>query len=367
MNTCLQIAKLKGIPGAAAAAAAAAPGFNFVFSPLSLTASLSLTAFGARGETLWQLLSFLGCPTLDHLHYASGHLSKAVRAVDRELILSFVNGAWLDRSMEINSSVAAVASSMYGAAIHPIDIRQASLEQNKINSWIEKKTNGIIKNLIPDSTINILTRLILANVLYFKGKWKDKFDNSMTKTDKFYLLNGSTIHAPFMSSKKKEFISSYNGFEVLKLLYKKEGDDQDSRSFSMPLFLPNERNGLHDLIKRIVSTPNFVQEHVPRGRVDVGRFMVPKFKISFDFEASDVLKQLGLKSLFSSSSADLGGMCLELSRVGWLFVSSILHKAAIEVDEEGTTSADATVSVVSLLCYSPSVDFIADHLLGTLV
>ncbi|KAK8956241.1 Serpin-ZX [Platanthera guangdongensis] len=325
---CLQIAELVGIPEVD-------EGSNFVFSPLSLIAALSLTASGARGETLREMLSFLGSPNLDHLHSASAHLAQTISAGDRELILSFVNGAWVDRSMAVNPSFVAVAASVYGAAIEPVDfIHQASLEEKKINTWIEKKTNGIIKNLIPEGTINHSTRLILANALYFKGKWQDKFDNFMTKTDKFYLLNGSTIQTPFMSSRENQFISSHAGFQVLKLPYKKEEDGQDSRSFSMLLFLPNERNGLHDLIKRIVSAPNFVQEHVPRRRVDVGRFMVPKFKILFNFEASDVLKQLGLNSIFSSSSADLGGMCLESSRVGQLFVSNILHKAAIEVDEE---------------------------------
>ncbi|KAK8936389.1 Serpin-ZX [Platanthera zijinensis] len=352
---CLQIAELAGIP-------AVDEGSNFVFSPLSLVAALSLTASGARGETLREILSFLGSPNLDHLHSASVHLAQAVRADDRELILSFVNGAWVDRSMAVNPSFVAVAASVYGAAIEPVDfIHQASLEQKKINSWIEEKTNGIIKNLIFDGTLNNLTRLILANALYFKGKWKDKFDNSMTKTDKFYLLDGSTIHAPFMSSREKQFISSYNGFTVLKLPYKKVGDGQDSRSFSMLLFLPNERNGLHDLIRRIVSTPNFVQEHVPPMRVYAVRFMVPKFKISFNFDASDVLKQLGLKSIFGSSSADLGGICLESSGVEPLFVSNILHEAAVEVDEEGTTAAATTVIIGLGSCYTPPVDFVADH------
>ncbi|KAK8955645.1 Serpin-ZXA [Platanthera guangdongensis] len=356
---CLQIAELAGIP-------AVDEGSNFVFSPLSLVSALSLTASGARVETLRELLSFLGSPNLDHLHSASVHLAQAVRADDRELILSFVNGAWVDRSMAVNPSFVAVAASVYGTAIEPVDfIHQASLEEKKINKWIEEKTNGIIKNLIPGGTINNLTILILANALYFKGKWKDKFDNSMTKTNKFYLLNGSTTQTPFMSSLEKQFISSYNGFQVLKLPYKKEEDDRDSRSFSMLLFLPNERNGLHDLIRRVVSTPNFVQEHVPHRRVHVGRFLVPKFNISFNFEASDVLKQLGLNSIFSSSSADLGGMCLESSRVGRLFVSNILHKAAIEVDEEGTTAAAATVinivEVTAAGATTPWVDFVADH------
>ncbi|XP_020688967.1 serpin-ZX-like [Dendrobium catenatum] len=252
-----------------------------------------------------------------------------------------------------------VAASFYDAAAESVDFtHQATLEQKKINDWIEEKTNGVIKNLILDGTVDNTTRLILANALHFKGKWQEKFDRSMTQNNNFYLLDGSTIQVPFMSSRKKQFISSYDGFEVLKLPYKQQENNQGNRSFSLLLFLPNEINGLQDLINRAVSDPNFINEHVPYNRVDVQSFMVPKFKISFSFETTDVLSNLGLKSLFSWSAADLSGMCLESAR---LCVSSIHHKAAIEVDEEGTVAAAATAVTVMLMCYIPPVSFVADH------
>ncbi|KAI0513757.1 hypothetical protein KFK09_009787 [Dendrobium nobile] len=352
MDSCLQIAGLKGIP-------AAAEGSNFVFSPLSLRAALSLTAAGAKGETLRQLLSFLGSPSTDHLHSASARLVEAVREGNSELLLSFVNGLWIDRSMTVNPSFMGVAASFYDAAAESVDFtHQATLEQKKINDWIEEKTNGVIKNLIPDGTVDNTTRLILANALHFKGKWQEKFDRYMTQNNNFYLLDGSTIQVPFMSSRKKQFISSYDGFKVLKLPYKQQENNQGNRSFSLLLFLPNEINGLQDLINRAVSDPNFINEHVPYNRVDVQSFMVPKFKISFSFETTDVLSNLGLKSLFSWSAADLSGMCLESAR---LCVSSIHHKAAIEVDEEGTVAAAATAVTVMLMCYIPPVSFVADH------
>ncbi|XP_020688998.1 serpin-ZXA [Dendrobium catenatum] len=353
MDSCLQIARLKGIP-------AADEGSNFVFSPLSIRAALSLTAAGAKGETLRQLLSFLGSPPfIDHLHSASARLVEAVREGDSELLLSFVNGLWIDRSVTVNSSFMGIAASIYHAAAESADFKhEAPLEQKKINDWIEQKTNGIIKNLIPDGTVDNETRLILANALHFKGKWQEKFDPYMTRSNYFYLLDGSTIQVPFMSSRKDQFISSYHGFKVLKLPYKQQENNQGNRSFSLLLFLPDEINGLEDLINRAVYDPNFINRHVPCRRVKVQPFMVPKFKISFSCETTDVLSNLGLKSLFSWPAADLSGMCLESAR---LYVSSIRHKAAIEVDEEGTVAEAATAVTMRFVCNIKPVSFVADH------
>ncbi|XP_020596943.1 serpin-Z1C-like [Phalaenopsis equestris] len=352
MDPLLKIAELKGIP-------AAVEGSNFIFSPLSLRAALSLTAAGAKGETLQQLLSFFGSPTVDHLHSASSTLIEAVRGGDNELLLSFVNGVWVDRSLTVNPSFMRIADSIYNAAADSVDfIHQAPREQKKINNWIEEKTNGIIKNLIPDGAVQNTTRLILANALYFKGKWQNKFDSSITGNNHFYLLDGSTIQVPFMSSREDQFISSYDGFQVLKLPYQQQGENQIKRSFSLLLFLPDKKNGLHDLISRAVSDPNFIDEHVPYRRVKVNHFMVPKFKILFSCETTDVLSNLGLRSLFSWPDADLSGMCLESAK---LCVSSVHHKAAIEIDEEGTVAAAATGLTFSLTCYTPPAKFVADH------
>ncbi|KAL6012558.1 hypothetical protein ACLOJK_003047 [Asimina triloba] len=93
---------------------------------------------------------------------------------------------------------------------------QSAQVANEINSWAENKTSGLIKELLPAGSVNSFTRLVLANALYFKGTWSEKFDASMTKDFDFHLLNGSTVKAPFMTCKKKQFISSCDGFKVLK-------------------------------------------------------------------------------------------------------------------------------------------------------
>ena len=97
--------------------------------------------------------------------------------------------------------------------------------RKEVNIWVEKETNGLIKELLPLGSVDSLTSLIFANALYFRGAWNEKFDVSKTKDYDFHLLNGSSVKVPFMTSNKKQFIEVYDDFKVLRLPYKK-GEDK---------------------------------------------------------------------------------------------------------------------------------------------
>lgn len=93
--------------------------------------------------------------------------------------------------------------------------------EKEVNLWVSETTNGLIKDLLPHGSLSDTTMLVLANALYFKGEWNDKFDSLKTRDGEFYLFNGSTVQIPFMTSQKKQLISSLGGdFQVLKLPYK---------------------------------------------------------------------------------------------------------------------------------------------------
>lgn len=229
---------------------------------------------------------------------------------------------------------------------------------SEVNSWVEKETNGLIKELLPSGSVDGSTRLILANALYFKGAWNDKFDSSQTKDYDFYLIDGSSVQVPFMTSKKKQFISTFDGFKVLTLPYKQ---GEDKRRFSMYFFLPDEKNGLQNLVEKMGSEPRFIDRHLPLQEVEVDKFRIPRFKISFGLEASTVLKELGLVLPFTGEG-DLTEM-VDSAHGQNLYVSSIFHKSCIEVNEEGTEAASASAAVIKLraLLMDGPVDFVADH------
>ena len=225
-----------------------------------------------------------------------------------------------------------------------------------MNTWVEKITSGLIKEILPPGSVDHTTRLVLGNALYFKGAWTQKFDASKTKDSEFRLLDGSSVQAPFMSSKEKQFVVSRNNLKVLKLPYQQGGD---KRQFSMYILLPDAQDGIWSLAEKLSSEPEFLEKHIPMQKVPVTQFKVPKFKISFGFEASKLLKGLGLQLPFSPE-ADLAEL-VDSPEGRNLCVSSIFHKSFVEVNEEGTEAAAASAATVVLRSFTMPMDFVADH------
>ncbi|XP_026384751.1 serpin-ZX-like [Papaver somniferum] len=217
-------------------------------------------------------------------------------------------------------------------------------EQMKANQWVEKKTNGLIKNLLPDGAVDKCTKFILANALYFKGCCsRNPFDQALTKEYKFYLLDGEkTIRVPFMSSNARQYITCYDIFRVLKLPYKRSGTNENARipSFSMYIVLPEQRDGLGELITKVSSNP----------------------------AASRVLNQMGMVLPFEKSNAELMEMVnIGSSTTNKLHVDKVFRKCFVEVDEKVTEAAASTA--VRGWCFDkkrprtppPRVDFLAEH------
>ncbi|KAF8405128.1 hypothetical protein HHK36_010026 [Tetracentron sinense] len=336
---------------------------NLVFSPLSIHVVLSLIAAGSKDQTLDQILSFLKSKSNEELNSFSSELVALVLADGSQSggpRLSFANGLWIQKSLPLKPSFKHIVDTVYRAAANQVDFLTKAVEvASEVNSWAEKETSGLIKEVLPSGSVDASTRLVFANALYFKGAWNDKFDASKTKDYDFHILNGSSVQVPFMTSKKKQVVAAYNGFKVLALPYKQ---GEDKRRFTMYFLLPDAKDGLPALVEKMGSEPGFLNHHLPLQEVEVGEFRIPRFKMSFGFEASKVLKGLGLVLPFSGE----GGGLMEMvdSPVGQnLYVSSIFHKSFIEVNEEGTEAAAASAGVIKLrgLLYTTKIDFVADH------
>ncbi|GAA0171719.1 protease inhibitor [Lithospermum erythrorhizon] len=334
---------------------------NSIISPLSIQLILGLIASGSTGPAQAQILSFLKSKSTQEVNSLSSQLVNLVFS-DGSVVggprLSFVNGVWVDQSMPLKVAFQEVVQNVYKAGSSHVDFQTKHVEvTSEVNQWAEKETAGLIKEILPAGAVDHSTRLIFANALYFKGAWNDKFDASMTKDHEFHLLNGTSIHVPFMTSKKKQYLKEFDDFKVLGLPYKQ---GEDKRSFTMYFFLPEAKDGLPALLSRVGSESGFIDRHIPYEQVEVGNFLIPKFKMSFGFEASTVLKRLGLVSPFSGD----GLTEMVDSPVGEkLYVSSIFHKSFIEVNEEGTEAAAASAAVIKLrsLAVPEKLDFVADH------
>jgi serpin B len=223
-----------------------------------------------------------------------------------------------------------------------------------VNLWVKENTNGLIEDVLSPTMVDDLTCLIIVNAIYFKGAWKQRFRTSKTKHNDFHLLDNSSVKVPFMTSKNDQFISSFDGFKVLCLPYK-QGDDE--REFSLYIFLPDAKDGLLDLIDNVASNSEFLEDMLPYEKVEVGKFRIPKFNFSVGVDIKKLLMELGLDLPFK------GGLTKMVESED-LFVSDIVQKSFIEVNEKGTTAAAATAVQIGkgVSLRNPNlVDFVADH------
>ncbi|XLT42691.1 hypothetical protein HN873_035295, partial [Arachis hypogaea] len=220
----------------------------------------------------------------------------------------------------------------------------------EVNSWAEKETNGLIKEVLPAESVDGSTRLIFANAIYFKGAWNEKFDAQMSKDHDFHLLDGSSVKALFMVSYKRQLISAFDGFK-----------GEDKRHFSMYMVLPDAMDGVSALLEKVSFESGFLERKLPHQKVLVGDFRIPKVHISFELEASNVLKELGVVLPFKGG--DLTEMVNSFVSQN-LYVFSIYHKSFVEVNEDGTEAAAASVVTMKLtgsVRFPTRIDFVADH------
>ncbi|KAL5550816.1 hypothetical protein UlMin_000992 [Ulmus minor] len=346
-------------------------GKNIVLSPFSINIVMNMVAAGAGGANLEQLLQFLGHNNIENLNSDSkttmAQLSSASDA-QKQPFFSFANALWVDHGFPLFPSFQESTKEIYKALVKNIDILEKAEELRKeINSWAEKETKGLIKEMLPaESKPN--PPFVLANTLYFKAGWDMEFfpKDSEPPEEQFHLLNGETIKVPFMfSTIHFHFYRSFPDFKVLKLPYQRGDHEQDMR-FSMYIFLPHSVNGLKDLIEKLNSgkisllDKNFHNLPVK----ELSKMWIPKWKFSYDFQAQDFMKEMGLTLPFNKEGADFTNM---VERDGeLLFISAVHHKACIEVNEEGTeAAADTEVDFdFGFSLYDPpppTESFVADH------
>jgi serpin B len=232
----------------------------------------------------------------------------------------------------------------------------------QINAWAAASTNNLIDKIIDASKLSDLTDLVVANAVYFKGKWKEPFDKKKTKDDKFHRLDGSTVDVPFMRDSRRQRIACHDGFKVLQLHYQ-EGWPQPRGIYSMCVFLPDARDGLAQLTDRISRDPDFVGKHLPTETVSVGEFRLPKFKLDFSAGLNGVLRDLGINEAFQLGKADFSDMVEDDGHGVSLPLEEISHRAVIEVNEEGTEATATTfLRMRGRSIQKPVlVDFLADH------
>lgn len=176
---------------------------------------------------------------------------------------------------------------------------QPVASRKQINAWVARATRNLITEVFDPYSGNCDTVHVVVNAIYFKGEWQTPFKQENTMDLEFHLLDGSSLEVPFLRSWNDQCIACHDGFKVLKLPYQRyEEYNYDlycsEPKFSMCVFLPEEREGLADLLEKITSSPEFLHNHLPTDLVPVGQFRLPKFKLAYESNIVSDLKSLGL-------------------------------------------------------------------------
>ena len=327
---------------------------NLFYSPYSISTALAMTYAGAAGDTAKQMSTALQF-TLPQaqLHPAFNQLAldlasrgqNAQGTGGKSFSLNIANALWGQQDYQIQSAFLNTLAQNYGAGMNLLDFINAPENSRvTINNWVSSQTNNRINDLLPQGSIDSLTRFVLTNAIYFDAAWQDPFPKS-TGDGTFNLLDGSTVIVPMMSREGGYNYIKANGYQAIELPY-------SGNEIAMDIIMPDagkftafESSMTADKVNGIIASLQ-------------NSFMaltMPKFSFDSSFSLKSALSALGMPIAFSDTNADFSGITGNTD----LHISDVVHKAFVAVDEEGTEAAAATGVVIGLAAmpeYSMTVD-----------
>lgn len=328
---------------------------NLFFSPYSISTALAMTYVGANGPTKSQMAEVLHLPKNDsELNSTIKSLNALLVSTDDEtgFQLRVANRLWGQIGFQFVPEFLQVTKDDYGADLGLVDFKETEIARRAINSWVNGQTDRKIRNLIAPGVLGSDTRLVLTNAIYFKARWTEEFKKNVTADAPFHVSASQQITVPTMQQMHHFRYVESNETQILELPY---GQDN---SLSMLILLPKKIEGLADLEKQL-SAQNLEKwtDGLESTQIKV---QLPKFKMTSEFSLKDVLTSMGM-SLAFSPSADFSKISTEQR----LFISAVIHKAFVDVNEEGTEAAAATAVAMRMTAIAPGqkppIEFRADH------
>jgi serpin B len=350
---------------------------NLFFSPFSISTCLAMTYAGAKGETAHEMAQVL------HLQPDPVETAKSFAALQAQLNdaqkgngieLTTANGLWAQQQHPFLPAFLATAHDQYQANLKEVDFSTAAGPvRQEINDWVSTKTRGKIADLLQPGALNSATRLVLVNAIYFKGRWAEPFKTNQTTIDSFNVTSAQKVQTPLMHLKARFRYAELDGFQLLELPYAPGEMSANGPApapgiapqanpppgvgrLSLVVLLPKDSEGLIPLENSLneKALADWLALAAPR-EVEV---FFPKFKMTVQFSLAQILAGMGMPAAFSPQ-ADFSGMDGRRD----LFISALVHKAFVEVNEGGTEAAAATGTVMALTAFmpKPAPVFRADH------
>jgi serpin B len=327
-------------------------GANLILSPFNIGNALSMALAGAGGRTAEEIQALL------HIHYDAAYndalgalvadLAKAGNTGGNELHTA--NGLWVQKGFAIRPAFENTLAKSYHAPLTPLDFANPEAARSQINRWTEEHTKDRIKNLFPAGSLDARTRLVLTSAIYFYGKWQDPFLASRTQSAPFNGPAGAGTEASFMNQTSHFGYTEEPSAQILEMRYAGTG-------IAFDVLLPKTPTGLPSLEKSLTSEnlSAWLGKLGPRN-VQVS---LPKFTTESAFSLRKTLSTMGMPTAFTEA-ADFSG----IDPKGGLAISDVMHKAFVDVAEQGTEAAAATgiaIRATSMPMPEPVVVFRADH------
>jgi serpin B len=325
---------------------------NLFFSPYSISSALSMTYVGARGETAAEMKKVLDFPENEKLHPGFLALNEQINDETnkkRGYQLSVANALWGQAKYPWNKDFLTTTNKFYAAGIQDVDFIGATDKARvTINDWVEKKTEQKIKELLKPGILTTDTRMVLTNAIYFKGDWASQFKKDRTQEKVFQMAGGKTEKTPMMYQRQKFGYGEDPEVQVLRMPYV-------GKELEMVVILPKKMDGIAAIEKSL--TPNNLARWLETTRETVVEVTLPKFKVESEFKLKPTLSKMGMATAFGRK-ADFSG----IATAEHLEIADVVHKAFVDVNEEGTEAAAATAVIVQTKSLPPPTPrFTADH------
>jgi serpin B len=326
---------------------------NLFFSPHSISQALAMTSAGARGKTLEEIrktMSFQVEQDQLHLLYAAMQRNPADKSEPEKYNLSIANAFWVQNDFKLNADFQTILANSYRAKAAALNFAtDTETARTTINKWVEAMTKEKIKDLLAPGVLTPDTRLVLTNAIYFKGTWETTFTKDRTRDGDFTLLDRSKIKVPLMRGRAQHKLAQHEGCDALQMRY-------DGGDVAMLILLPTGEGGLPALEKSL--TLDYLNTIIAALKPTLIDVTLPKFTMTRDFQLASELTAMGMPTAFTQR-ADFSGIA---GLPGESFITAVVHKAFVAVDEQGTQAAAATaVSHGGESVSEPDPQFIADH------
>jgi serine protease inhibitor len=309
------------------------PGANIFISPYSASTVLQMACNGAGGQTKTEMQQVLGTAglTAEAVNAAAKDCDRAINSQGTNVALTAANAIWYRKGTPVKLAFISCNQQFFGATVDALDFGDPR-STGIINAWASEKTHGRI-NDIADGLIDSLTQLVLANAVYFKGKWEEPFDIKSTKDRAFHLRVGLQKQVPMMEQTRTFTYRRGSGYQAARLPYQ-------GCALAMYVFLPDPDSSPEKLIG-IMNGGTWQRVTQPGFSERQGTLVLPRFKLEYGVELKQSLKALGIRSAFGK--ADFSGIADRP-----LLISAVRQKAFVEVNEEGTEAAAVTMMGSSL-------------------